>query len=247
MKNDEGGNVMDIIVALPEDSTLTSTQRRSGVNHRSPTFIGDGAQYLSNPFCSTMTAQHAGSSRASSQSLQKLKKLLSNGPLPSLFVFDLDYTLWSAYIDCTGGPPYQLLPPSTASDTVLDRHGHPISLYSNARSILKTLHAHKCKIGVASRSETPGWARQVLRLMFDKELIAEDTVEIYPTSKVKHFKAFRKNTGVDYSEMLFFDDENRNVVQVEKLGVKSRYVERGITIDEISEGIQDWREQRGTV
>lgn len=34
---------------------------------------------------------------------------------------------------------------------------------------------------------------------------------------MKHFKALHARTGIPYSEMLFFDDEHRNV-EVEKLG-----------------------------
>lgn len=43
--------------------------------------------------------------------------------------------------------------------------------------------------------------------------------EIYTGSKVHHFGAIRKNSGVPYEDMIFFDDWDQNCKDVRKLGV----------------------------
>jgi len=52
--------------------------------------------------------------------------------------------------------------------------------------------------------------------------------EIYPDSKVRHFGQLQESTGYSYEEMLFFDDEQRNIDEVGNLGVKSVFVTQGI-------------------
>ncbi|XP_077626593.1 magnesium-dependent phosphatase 1 isoform X3 [Crocuta crocuta] len=48
--------------------------------------------------------------------------------------------------------------------------------------------------------------------------------EIYPGSKVTHFERLRQKTGVVFSEMIFFDDEKRNILDVSKLGTERSYL-----------------------
>lgn len=45
-----------------------------------------------------------------------------------------------------------------------------------------------------------------------------DYLEIYPGSKMKHFRSLSEKSGISCSDMLFFDDESRNR-EVSKLGV----------------------------
>jgi magnesium-dependent phosphatase 1 len=53
--------------------------------------------------------------------------------------------------------------------------------------------------------------------------------EIYPGSKVAHFRRIRERSGVEYGDMLFFDNERHNCVEVERLGVVSVHCPRGLT------------------
>lgn len=68
------------------------------------------------------------------------------------------------------------------------------------------------------------------------------SMEIYPGSKIKHMECIHKKTGIPYEEMLFFDDERRNV-ETEKLGVTMQLVTDGVTWDEVERGIQLWRKR----
>ena len=45
-----------------------------------------------------------------------------------------------------------------------------------------------------------------------------DYLEIYPGSKLKHFRSLSEKSGISCSDMLFFDDESRNR-EVCQLGV----------------------------
>ncbi|KAI0508677.1 acid phosphatase-domain-containing protein [Xylaria bambusicola] len=69
-------------------------------------------------------------------------------------------------------------------------------------------------------------------------------LEIYPSSKIKHFEALHKRTGIPYAEMLFFDDESRNR-DTETLGVTMWLVRDGVTWAEVESGVREWRRRRG--
>ncbi|KAK7958360.1 magnesium dependent [Apiospora saccharicola] len=68
-------------------------------------------------------------------------------------------------------------------------------------------------------------------------------LEIYPSSKIRHFEAIHKKTGIPFTEMLFFDDESRNR-ETESLGVTMRLVRDGVSWQEVEKGIMDWRKRR---
>lgn len=69
-------------------------------------------------------------------------------------------------------------------------------------------------------------------------------LEIYPSSKIRHFEAIHKRTGIRYDEMLFFDDESRNR-DTESLGVTMYLVRDGVTWGEIEKGVNEWRRRAG--
>lgn len=95
------------------------------------------------------------------------------------------------------------------------------------------------ELGAASRTSAPDLAREMLSLLRipsspspPKAITLFDYLEIYPGTKTTHFQRIHKSSGVDYSEMLFFDDESRNK-NVETLGVTMRLVRDGTTRVEI--------------
>nr|XP_035970596.1 magnesium-dependent phosphatase 1 isoform X3 [Halichoerus grypus] len=62
--------------------------------------------------------------------------------------------------------------------------------------------------------------------------------EIYPGSKVTHFERLQRKTGVLFSQMIFFDDEKRNIVDVSKLGVTCIHVQNGMSLQTLTEGLE---------
>lgn len=193
-------------------------------------------------------------------------------PLPSLFVFDLDYTLWPFWVDTHVTPPIKAAPATATSapytTAATDRTGDTFAFYTDVPSILSTLsHAPQIRLGVASRTHAPELAREMLKLLHVGSAGATDDgegakkkdkgskprraldlfdagLEIYPGSKVRHMEALAKRNGVAFDEILFFDDESRNR-DTETLGVTMWLVRDGVAWREIEEGVRQWRARRG--
>lgn len=152
--------------------------------------------------------------------------------LPELIVFDLDFTLW----DCGGTYCDCLTPPFLApGGAVQDRSGRIVELYSDVWAILDYCDSKGIAMALASRTEEPVWARQLLDLLAVTDRFG--LAEIYPSSKLQHFAALQESSGIDFQAMLFFDDEQRNIVEVETLGVTSIYVPSGMTQDVFDDGL----------
>lgn len=152
---------------------------------------------------------------------------------PQLIVFDLDFTLWDAggvWCDC-------LTPPFRHRDgRVEDRDGRHVRLYDDVPRILDECDAGPAAMALASRTGEPGWARRLTELLDIRHRFAHE--EIYPSSKVRHFAALRDATGCEYDQMLFFDDEDRNVHEVGRLGVTCVLVEQGMSYAVFQEGLE---------
>jgi magnesium-dependent phosphatase 1 len=48
----------------------------------------------------------------------------------------------------------------------------------------------------------------------------------------------KKQSGIAFKDMLFFDDEHRNIHDLERHGVTSVLVERGVTMKVIEQGLK---------
>ena len=65
-----------------------------------------------------------------------------------------------------------------------------------------------------------------------------DSSQIYKSNKQEHFKKLKSEyKSIDYSEMLFFDNEMGNIRSVSKLGVKCVYCPDGMTEKIWEEGL----------
>ncbi|XP_022188666.1 magnesium-dependent phosphatase 1 isoform X2 [Nilaparvata lugens] len=153
--------------------------------------------------------------------------------IPKLIVFDLDYTLWPFWVDTHVTPPFKKDP---KTGNIIDRHGKKIKIYPEVPKMLQHLHDNNYTLGVASRTGEIEGAKSLLHLLdWDKYFKYK---EIYPGDKTTHFSRFKKNTGLPYEDMLFFDDENRNIVDVSKLGATCILVQDGMSMDELDKGLK---------
>lgn len=153
--------------------------------------------------------------------------------MEKLVVFDLDFTLWDAggtWCDHTN-PPYRRV-----NQHVVDSYGAQIKLYPEVRTILDDLKDQNVAMALASRTGAPAWARQLLQLFEIGHYF--EYQEIYPSNKVTHFNELKKQTGVPFEKMVFFDDEMRNVHDVAALGVHAVYVPDGINREMVDGAIK---------
>lgn len=170
-------------------------------------------------------------------------------PLPKMVVFDLDYTLWPFWVDTHVSGP---LKPTEGGLKVKDRYGEGYGFYNDVGGILEALKQKSILIGAASRTSAPDLGREMLKLLkipsasgaSTRAIDYFDYQEIYPGDKKTHFHRIHKDSGVEFEEMLFFDDESRNK-NVEVLGVTMQLIKDGVTRDEIDRGVQSWRKRYG--
>ncbi|KAJ1697740.1 hypothetical protein LUZ63_006252 [Rhynchospora breviuscula] len=141
--------------------------------------------------------------------------------LPRLVVFDLDYTLWPFYCECRS------------------KRETP-SLYRDAKGIMYALKDKGIDMAIASRSPTPDIANAFLDKLDIKSLFV--AIEIFSswTHKTEHFQRIQRRTNVPYKSMLFFDDEDRNINSVSKMGVTSILVENGLNLDMFKLGLRNF-------
>lgn len=141
--------------------------------------------------------------------------------LPRLVVFDLDYTLWPFYCECRS------------------KRESP-RLYPEAKGILYALKEKEVKMAIASRTPTPDIAEVFLNKLGLTNLFVD--MEIFPswTHKTEHLKNIHQKTSIPYTSMLFFDDEDRNIQTVSRMGVTSILVDDGVNIRALRKGLTDF-------
>ncbi|XP_069490081.1 magnesium-dependent phosphatase 1 [Ambystoma mexicanum] len=152
---------------------------------------------------------------------------------PKLVVFDLDFTLWPFWVDTHVNPPFR----KKSDGTVVDSSGTCILLYQDVPQILARLKGEGTLIAAASRTGEKVGANQLLDLFHLDHFFC--VKEIYPGCKVTHFERIQKKTGIPYSEMIFFDDESRNIRDISNLGVTCILVTGdGMTLKTLEKGME---------
>lgn len=149
-----------------------------------------------------------------------------------VIVFDLDLTLWwceNTWIDRSSGSPFTRV----STDVLVDRGGGRLELFEDSRRALDALIAKGYTLTVASRSKTPLWAQEALEKLELTTYFSE--IQIFPGSKIAHFEIIKEQTGCGYPEMLFFDDEQRNIDDMTGVGVECVHVHNGIEYSHIDE------------
>jgi len=168
---------------------------------------------------------------------------------PRLVVFDLDGTLWYPEMYMlwgSGGAPFVKSP----DGNVEDRSGTKVKLMGFTREILRTIDRETTKIGIASSTDEPTWADECMeKIILDTDgerklkmadVIWKDAVAIQKGNKSGHFQLIHRNTKIPYDDMIFFDNEPRNIRAVQPLGVQCVLTPDGMTKENWEAALADF-------
>ncbi|KAF6775064.1 hypothetical protein AHF37_05306 [Paragonimus kellicotti] len=154
----------------------------------------------------------------------------------SLSVTLLDLTLWPFDCDDFVGHKFH-----KKGAKVFDSNGEAVNVCPDSNYLLESIkNEDGVLLACASRTVFPESALQLIRAHDWDKLF--DVMEIYPSSKVKHFNALAKKTGVSFNEMLFFDDLHWNIDEVSRLGVHAHLVKNGINTGLVRRALQAYEQ-----
>lgn len=116
-----------------------------------------------------------------------------------------------------------------------DIHGRSVTPYPEATEILEELKAAGIVLGVASRTTEIKGARKLIEALgWDKYLTHK---EIFPGCKITHFNNLTASSKIPLEDMLFFDDEMRNIRDLTSHGVVCKEVKDGVNRNEVKKGL----------
>lgn len=170
--------------------------------------------------------------------------------VPKLIAFDLDGTVWypDMYLLWGGGSPFS--PVDDRATVLKDKAGKKVELLGVCHELFDELsQSDKYKdtiIAWVSCTDEPKWAQECLQKFRTAQGLAIKEVahasQIFIDDKQSHFRNLKKEyPHIEYSEMLFFDNEYRNIRTVAKLGVKCVHCEDGVTKEAWEQGLALFR------
>jgi magnesium-dependent phosphatase 1 len=167
---------------------------------------------------------------------------------PRVVVFDLDGLLWSPEMYQLwggGGPPFTQESPHVLRDA----RGTKVSLLGGELdSVIAHLQSTGARLGIASSTDEPGWARECLNKFTVlgcklAEHFEEGLVVIEKDSKRTHLCKIAARAGVPMSAILFLDNELGNVQTVRPLGVHAVHVPHGgVTVRVLQQALDAMQE-----
>jgi magnesium-dependent phosphatase 1 len=183
---------------------------------------------------------------------------LSDGKYPELVVFDLDWTIWP--FDCDK----DVIAPFTNDwqSIPMDSYGRPVQAYTDACTIIAALIDAKIPVAYLSRNPNYYSVKALLEIIkvpstlnphatLYSAMPSPDYLHAYSSNgypgrgKAKHFAALKQLSGVNFSDMLFFDDMEDNISAAIKQGTPSVRLlnNKGLTMSAFNTGLEMWRTQ----
>ena len=161
-----------------------------------------------------------------------------------LIVFDLDYTLWPFWVDTHISPPFRVKKVKETGEKILeDGYSFEIKLYPEVFQILETAKNEGIKMGTVSRTKEPEYGKQLLKLMdLEKYFVS---CEFDTGTKVKSIKKIAQIAGIKegIKKCLLFDDETRNIRDIENAGGLGILLNNGLNMEKLKEGIKKIKER----
>jgi magnesium-dependent phosphatase 1 len=177
---------------------------------------------------------------------------------PEAIVFDLDFTLWP--FDCDK----DVIAPYTMCDdgNIRDRYGRLANPYPDVPGIIAHIIDKRIPIIFASRNRSRGSIEALLRTIPIKcqseniktiwdALMLPNLLHAYSSDgigkgKDKHFAGIYKDTSINFTRMIFYDDLLENIEAAKTQGTTSVLLSRhqGLTWQKFSQGIVEWRSRK---
>lgn len=137
-------------------------------------------------------------------------------------------------------------------DKVYDRNKQHVKYYKEVPAVLEKLKSLRYELGIASRSVTSSEILIIYILFYRTSATkeAEDLLrlfnwnqyfsykQIYPGTKTTHINRICKDSNSAPANILFFDDESRNIRDLSAINVCSILVHDGVTMEVVRKGIQ---------
>jgi magnesium-dependent phosphatase 1 len=192
--------------------------------------------------------------------------------VPKLIVFDLDMCMWSPEMYELSSKPSKEVRGSLNNEMgegvvgakELTR-GETVTLFPGALLALQELYQLKefsnTKVAAASSGEEPSYSHACLDMLeILPNVKMRDVFSFFAIGRTKacgnltsdkrtHFKKIREESGIDFQEMLFFDDCNwgDHVGTIEKYhGVIGQRTPRGLTVSEWRSALKRFDSERGS-
>ena len=165
-----------------------------------------------------------------------------------MVVFDVDYTVWPYDAHKDRAAPF-----SRENGRVYDRAGKEATTYPDVLGIMKELTDRGIPIAFASRNPSRDHIEGLLKclevepnksvwdlLPSGDYLQAYSSKGLYP-EKSLHFLRLKEVSGIDTTEMLFFDDGKENIMTATLMGVKAVLVKEGLKRSDFERGMAMWK------
>lgn len=166
----------------------------------------------------------------------------------------MDGTIWSPdmYQLWGGGSPFQIVDDGT--QFLQDKSGATVRLLGISGQILHDLKYdpiwENTICALASTTDEPEWAQECLEKFHttpgqEPLITCVDTPHIYQSNKQTHFRNMKQlYPHIEFSEMLFFDNEMGNIHSVQRLGVHCVYSPEGMTEQIWKQGLKQYSQAR---
>lgn len=200
----------------------------------------DAGDTMSTSECRSATSEER--SLTPESELEELEEVLKELSKPKVIVFDLDYTLWPFWVD--KGINIELPFKQIGEHKVCDATGREVKSFPDITPLLQRLHNEGYKIGIASEAFYKDECAKLVRLFGWEEFI--DYEEIYPGSKIFHFIKIKKSSGVEFCDMLYFDDEKEHLAEVAATctGITTCWADRGVSEELVEEAFLTFAKNR---
>jgi magnesium-dependent phosphatase 1 len=141
-------------------------------------------------------------------------------------------------------PPFVRTSNNDNEHTIVDQDNKALTYYCDVPTILYTLkefclNETNGHMAIASRTNEREGARQLIELFGWQSYFS--SYQMYSGCKVNHINQICKDLNIaSKDELLFFDDDSRNIVDVEAIGVTSILLNKkyGLTVEDCINGLK---------